>query len=168
MAKANFKNNIIILFISLFLYVVALNAKEIGNSTTDSMLWPKLVLLLMIVLSFSSMIGATIQRKKERTEQKEQVGEQPLKKEKIKGIIPITTVFLYVLVMQFIGFFLATFIAIPVFMKMIGEKKITTILVTSFLFVLFVWGVFVKLALLMFPLGIGIFRVFSQFIMFGS
>jgi hypothetical protein len=167
---ADLRNNLGILLGCIILFIVALNAEEVGNSTIDSMIWPKVVLLLLMVLSLSSVISAFNTIRKKRLQSEPKIKNQPLKLTKgvMMGFTPIITAFVYVWAMQYLGYFLATLIIIPILMYLLGETRIVRLVSTPVIFMFSIWIVFVKLALLMLPMGSGIFREFSQFIMFGS
>lgn len=166
---ADIRNNLGIFIGCGVLYLIALNAKEVGNVEIDSMLWPKVILILMLVLSFCSLMGAILNRWKLRevaaTAEKESF---QFNKTTVKNLLPVITAFVYVVMIDFMGYFIATLIIIPFLMFLLGEKRFIRLASTPTLFVLSVWVVFVKLALLMFPMGSGIFRDLSQMIMFGS
>jgi hypothetical protein len=167
---ADLRINLGLILGSIVLFIIALSTKEIGNADIDSMLWPKVILILMMLLCLCSVINTLYIARKQRPQSETKVTIQPFKLSKgvMMGFVPIIIAFVYVWIMQYIGYFLATFIIIPVLMYLLGEKRIVRLASTPMIFIFSIWIIFVKLALLMLPMGSGIFREFSQIIMFGS
>lgn len=166
---ADIRNNLAVVIGCGALFVIAMNVKEAGSADIDSMLWPKVILILMMVLSLCSLITAIVQRRnfREVASAREKVRFR-LNKESLMGFLPIIAAFGYVVMIDYMGYFIATLIIIPFLMFLLGEKRFICLASTPALFVLSVWVIFVKLALLMFPMGTGLFRELSQIIMFGS
>ncbi|MDR1931392.1 MAG: tripartite tricarboxylate transporter TctB family protein [Spirochaetales bacterium] len=66
-------------------------------------------------------------------------------------LIVFGVVVIYLALIRFTGFFIATFIFVPVFMIFYGVKSIRALILTDVLLNLFVYGLFVRLLKVMLP-----------------
>jgi putative tricarboxylic transport membrane protein len=162
------KINIGILGISSFLYFYSFTQEIPSGSNFDSMIWPRIILVLAIAFSIFSIIGEWIKIKRLNSSVKKDKTKKPKNLIRIMTMfIPIIVAFIYVWGVGYLGFFLATVIFIPALMYLLGERKIKSIISTPLVFLFIVWVVFIKFGGILLPTGEGIFRELSNFIMYG-
>jgi len=76
--------------------------------------------------------------------------------------LSILCLFLYIVVMPWIGFVLATFLFVFAFAVSLGERRKLVLVVSPFLVTAMVVAVFAKFITIPFPRGVGVFAAFSR------
>ena len=152
--------SIIILF-SAFFYRETLSYASIpGYERMGPEVWPQFLLIAIAILSVLIIIGAVRKQKKNVT-----VISEPQREKKVTDVIIfVIFVFLVNLLFPYLGFLLASFLGMLIFLYLLGEKNKFSILSFSFFSVLTIYFFFAKILLVPLPRGVSIFREFSYFL----
>jgi hypothetical protein len=147
----------IIFSTSLFLYHEAGQFRQIkAIDQVGPDFWPRIILLLLVFLSFLAFLSDIL---KKPAEKRDAIF---LKAIEIKRLgITLVLIFIYIIMLYYIGFVVSTPIFIFIFMIILGEKRKWLIFITSILLTAAVVMVFSKFFLLAIPRGFGAFRSFS-------
>jgi uncharacterized membrane protein (DUF485 family) len=135
-------------------------AGEMGSG-----LWPFMALSVSLVLSLFMLIASM---KKSRAAARESVPEPTAeaiaekKRQRTTVTLSIVTFVVYILVMPWIGFILATLLYVLAFAIALGERRRWVLAASPFLVTAVIMGVFAKFITIPFPKGIGVFAEFSR------
>lgn len=148
--------NLIILFASIYLFIVTGNFKQ--GSAIESFgaaFWPRLLLELLIILSVCQLIVFLKQLKDKESKQS-----SPLMGEKVMARTALIIAG-YIFTISYIGFILASLLFVPIFLLNLGIRKVVPLIGTPVILTGFVYLLFIKVMYIPLPRGIGIFRLFS-------
>jgi len=133
---------------------------EVGSG-----LWPFMALSVSLVLSLLMLIASV---KKYRAAAREGTPELPVeaiaekRRQRTTVTLSIVTFLVYILVMPWIGFILATLIYVLAFALALGERRRWVLAVSPVLVTAVIIAVFAKFITIPFPKGIGVFAEFSR------
>ena len=141
----------------------------IVESTISENLWPAVVLLLLFITS-GIQLGKLLLRKKAVEEQLSRESEEKRKKEEEetgeREVLPLflfgmVISFLYIFIIKWIGFTVATPIFMAIFLYVVGYRKKLMLAIVSLATVAVYLLLFVKATYIPLPRGFGIFRAVS-------
>jgi len=125
--------------------------------------WPQLILFALIVLLGVNMYQ--IYRKNTLTpsaSQLQQMGLAAFTKSKL--FLAMASLFIYGLSLQAAGFILSTLIFFVVYARIVGQRNVKALLLSSFVATFSVYFVFSRLLGVMLPRGYGVLRDFAIFL----
>jgi len=148
---------IILVALSIFLYINTYAFKFTTYEKASPKMWPRGILILLILISLV-LIGKLLFEKSERVAEKEKQSPKTKWGMMLAGIFIL---FFYILLMQYLGYILSTFLFTVCAMFMLGNRNklhliAVPIMTTAFIFFIFNYAMYISL-----PKGIGIFRTFS-------
>lgn len=135
-------------------------AGEVGSG-----FWPAMSLVVCLGLSIAWLIMTVVESRK--------AGENPAAAptpedavatwdRRRKVGLSMLCLFLYIVVMPWIGFVLSTFLFVFAFAVSLGERRKLVLAVSPFLVTAMVVAVFAKFITIPFPKGVGVFAAFSR------
>lgn len=160
--------NVVIVCFFIFMLVNSLKLQQIKRfGETGSGFWPILVLSVAVILSAVLLISSVLRHLKEKSQAS---GEPPLSPEaaevskvrRKKIALSALLLLLYILAMPWIGFGLSTFLYVPAFTLVLGERRKLVLILSPILVTVFVILIFSRFIAIPFPKGVGIFAAFSR------
>jgi putative tricarboxylic transport membrane protein len=155
--KGEFIIPIIILILSFFLYEDTYTFKFTTYQKASPQMWPRLILTLLILTSLGLIAKLLLSKPPQNTEEKNQIPKTGW------GIMlaGILILFLYIFLMEYLGYIISTLLFTFCAMVMLGNRNklqlfSVPVVITAFIFLLFTYAMYVPL-----PKGVGIFRDFS-------
>jgi len=152
----------IILLVSCFLFYVASTFTQ--SRMTDQVgpaLWPKIILVVIIVLSVTQLIQFVIHYLKAKKEKpKEDIVSD---KEGFRMLIlTIILSLLYGFSVSYVGFLLSILIFQILFLLILKVKKISVLILYPFCLTIVIYAIFIKILYIPLPRGAGIFLTVSR------
>jgi uncharacterized membrane protein (DUF485 family) len=134
-------------------------AGEIGSG-----LWPLIAIGASFLFSVALLIGSL---QKARRDLAAAEGETPeaiaeKKRQRLTVTLSVVCFLVYMVVIPWTGFILATLLYIPAFALALGERRKWVLFVAPFLLTAIIVAVFAKFITIPFPKGVGIFAEFSR------
>ena len=162
--------NLVIIAFFIFMLINSLKLHEIRRfGEVGSGFWPILILstasLLSIILLVSTLIKYLNEKKKTSVEvsvSKEALVD--LKNRRRKFVLSVILLFIYVLIMPWIGFVLATLLYLLAFILALEERRKYVLAISPILVTALIVIIFTKVIVIPFPRGVGIFAAFSRLI----
>jgi len=162
--------NFVIIAFFIFMLINSLKLHEIRRfGEVGSGFWPILILstasLLSIILLVSTLIKYLNEKKKTSVEvsvSKEALVD--LKNRRRKFVLSVILLFIYVLIMPWIGFVLATLLYLLAFILALEERRKYVLAISPILVTALIVIIFTKVIVIPFPRGVGIFAAFSRLI----
>ncbi len=159
-ALKSFTGPLLILLVAVYFYILAGNIDAPpGPEHLGAAFWPRMILILLMI---SCGIKAWEIMKARGKEEKEALGEGPrtgLNIPKLAGMI--AAIILVVYFLDVIGFALANFLFLMVFMRIAGLRRKVPLILTSALGTVFLIYLFVKVVYLPLPKGQWFFDDFT-------
>ena len=150
----------IIIFIGAFyLYFFRLEKINVMSKGSNALLLPKIILILLMVISFFLGIKQFFLKYKSKKDNTEEQNNNIL-------IVTVILSIIYLFGMNFFGFFILTPIFIFVFTSILDYKKHLINLLFSISLTIIVYILFIRVLYVPLPQGIGIFNTINEFIMF--
>ena len=152
---------LVIIAWSIFFYIYTLSFPVITKyEKLGPGFWPKLVLIAILLVTLSLLVE-TFRNVRKADEKQEIDG-----KEKNTKLVIVCAAILTgsLLLMPIVGFVFSSFFATAILAVVLGEKKIRTSLLYSFILVLVIYLSFGKLMYVPMPRGISIFRELSYYL----
>ena len=147
----------------MFLEALGLMGKgrpgEIGSG-----LWPGIALGACFLLSLAHLV-AGLWKGPRGTDSTAHPAEESIaakRKRRITVTLSALCLLVYMGLIPYLGFILATLLFIPAFAFFLGERRKTVLLLSPFLLTAIIVAVFVKFISIPFPKGMGIFASFSR------
>lgn len=131
---------------------------EIGSG-----LWPLIALGASMLFSVALLISSIKKSAGKGASEEltpEAAAEQ--KRQRVTVALSVACFLIYLVVIPWIGFILATLIFIPAFALSLGERRKPVLLISPFLLTVVIMAVFAKFITIPFPKGVGIFAEFSR------
>jgi len=128
----------------------------------ESAYYPRFIIMLLAILGVATVVTEIIKLKK-ATDIKQ--AEKSSKDEKIafwmiprvrKVTMMIFGSLVYMVVMNYVGFFVTTSVYLPVMMRLLGIRKLRTVFLSTFVVVFVIYMIFVAFLNVPFPEGIAI------------
>jgi putative tricarboxylic transport membrane protein len=162
--------NFVIIAFFIFMLIHSLKLHQIRRfGEVGSGFWPILILstasLLSIILLVSTLIKYLNEKKKTSVEvsvSKEALVD--LKNRRRKFVLSVILLFIYVLIMPWIGFVLATLLYVLAFILALEERRKYVLAMSPILVTALIVIIFTKFIVIPFPRGVGIFAAFSRLI----
>lgn len=155
-----FNGGLALFFIYCFFYIGAI-APEPEPGMMDGAQWPQILLVLLVVFLVANMYS--IYKKTARNERNlgaiTGINLKELYKNKL--LIGIAILFIYALVLEYLGFILSSLLLCIAYSRLLGEKRIPQLLLYSLLNVVILYFLFSKGLNLILPRGVGILRKFA-------
>ncbi len=163
-------SNFVIIAFFIFMLIHSLKLHQIRRfGEVGSGFWPILILstasLLSIILLVSTLIKYLNEKKKTSVEvsvSKETLVD--LKNRRKKFVLSVILLFIYVLIMPWIGFVLATLLYLLAFILALEERRKYVLAISPILVTALIVIIFTKVIVIPFPRGVGIFAAFSRLI----
>jgi len=168
MHRGEIVGNAITVAFFLFMLLNSLKLHEVRRfGEMGSGFWPILILftaaLLSALLLISSFRKYTREKGKEEPEGPPSPEEIASRKNQRKIVtLSATVTLVYIFVMQWIGFALATFVYVLAFILVLGERRKWVLIVSPVLVTVFILVIFSKFITIPFPRGIGVFADLSR------
>jgi len=162
--------NIVIVVFFIFMLIHSFKLHQIRRfGEVGSGFWPILILstasLLSIILLISTLIKYLNEKKKTSVEVS--VSKEAwvdLKNRRRKFVLSVILLFIYVLIMPWIGFVLATLLYLLAFILALEERRKYVLAISPILVTALIVIIFTKFIVIPFPRGVGIFAAFSRLI----
>ena len=162
--------NVVFIAFFIFMLINSLRLHEIRRfGEVGSGFWPILILstatLLSIILLVSTLIKYLNEKKKASVEasiSKEALVD--LKSRRRKFALSVILLFIYVIIMPWIGFVLSTLIYVLAFILALEERRKYVLIISPVLVTALIVIIFAKFIVIPFPRGVGIFAAFSRLI----
>lgn len=140
-----------------------LGVKRSGD--VGSGFWPVVSLVACLGLSIAWLIMTVVESRKAGEKPAaaptpEEVAAAWVRRRKVG--LSMLCLFLYIVVMPWIGFVLSTFLFVFAFAVSLGERRKLVLAVSPFLVTAMVVSVFAKFITIPFPKGVGVFAAFSR------
>ncbi len=134
-------------------------AGEIGSG-----LWPLISLGASFLFSVALLIASLKKARRELAGAEDETPEAIAEKKRQRVIVTLSVVcfLVYMVVIPWIGFILATLLYIPAFALSLGERRKWLLFIAPFLLTAIMIAVFAKFITIPFPKGVGIFAEFSR------
>ena len=152
----------IILAVTCFLFYVASTfpqsrmADQVGPA-----LWPKIILLLIIILSMTLLIQFVIHSLKEKKEKPKE--DFSAEKEGFRMLIlTVILSLLYGFVVSYAGFLLSILVFQTLFLLILKVKKIPVLVLYPLCLTVVIYAIFIKILYIPLPRGTGIFLTISR------
>ena len=161
-------NGAVIAFFA-FMLVQAVELKFVRRiGDMGSGFWPILVLSFATFLSILVLIFNTrtyLQEKKARTGEPIEPAKsaQEIKERRMKLVLSVVCLLIYILIMPYIGFVLSTFFYVLAFILALGERRKWVLVISPFLVTAMAVAVFGKFITMPLPRGVDAFAAFSRF-----
>jgi hypothetical protein len=155
--KGEFVIPIILIALSIFLFINTSTFQFTTYEKASPRMWPRGILVLLLLTSLT-LVGKLLFEKSKGGAEKEKPEPKIKKGMMVKGILVL---FLYIFLMQYLGYILATLFFTVAAMLMLGNRSkfqlfVVPILTTAFIFVVFTHTMYIPL-----PKGVWVFRAFS-------
>lgn len=127
--------------------------------------WPVMSLVVCLGLSIAWLIMTVVESRKagEKPAAAPTPGETAATWDRRRKVgLSMLCLFLYIVVMPWIGFVLSTFLFVFAFAVSLGERRKLVLAVSPFLVTAMVVAVFAKFITIPFPKGVGVFTAFSR------
>jgi putative tricarboxylic transport membrane protein len=152
-------------FFSFMLYE-AFKLHGVGRfGEVGSGFWPMLSLGVSVLLSlcwFMVTLGKFSKAKDKAAEEPTAEAISAAGSRRKKVALGVICIFVYIVVMPWIGFILSTLLFIPVFAFALEERRKKVLIISPFLITAITVLVFAKFITIPFPKGVGIFAEFSR------
>jgi putative tricarboxylic transport membrane protein len=152
----------IILLVSCFLfYVTSTYPQSRMADQVGPALWPKIIIVVIIVLSVTQLIQFVIHFLKAKKEKpKEDIVSE---KEGFRMLIlTIILSLLYGFGVSYVGFLLSILIFQTLFLLILKVKKISVLILYPFCLTIVIYAIFIKILYIPLPRGTGIFLTISR------
>jgi hypothetical protein len=131
--------------------------------------WPMLILSTATLLSMILLISTLIRylKEKKKTSVEVSVSKEALvdlKNRRRKFVLSVILLFVYVIIMPWIGFVLSTLIYVLAFILALEERRKYVLAISPILVTALIVIIFTKFIVIPFPRGVGIFAAFSRLI----
>jgi hypothetical protein len=151
-------------FFGFFLFQALRLAGEGRPGEIGSGLWPGIAIGASFFLSIALLVTNLRKVPKGPGHAAEPASEAIAESRKRRGTVTLSTAcfLVYMVLIPFLGFILATLFFIPAFALSLGERRKKVLLVAPFLLTAVIVAVFIKFITIPFPKGEGIFAAFSR------
>ncbi len=159
---------IIVFFIFMLIHSFKLHGiRRFGEM--GSGFWPILILSTATLLSMILLISTLIKylNEKKKTSVGVSVSHEALvdlKNRRRKFVLSVILLFIYVVIMPWIGFVLSTLIYLLAFIIALEERRKYVLAISPILVTALIVIIFTKVIVIPFPRGVGIFAAFSRLI----
>ena len=155
--KGEFVIPILLIALSIFLFINTSTFQFTTYEKASPRMWPRGILILLVLTSLILVGKLLFERSKEgaereRTEPKIKTGMM------VKGILVL---FLYMFLMQYLGYILSTLFFTAAAMLMLGNRNKLQLFVVPTLTTAFIFAVFTHAMYISMPKGVWVFRAFS-------
>ena len=153
--------SIVIILACIFFYVLTIGIPTIaGFERMTPSFWPRFNLIGIVILSAVIILRSLLKPKEK---------EPAAKKDRAKGgmrglLICAGILFLFILLMPYLGFLITAFLSTSALMFALGERKKRTIFLSSFILVALIYLVFGKLMYVPMPRGVSIIQEISYYL----
>jgi putative tricarboxylic transport membrane protein len=132
---------------------------EIGSG-----LWPLLALGASFLFSVALLVGSLRKARRDVDSREDETPESHAEKKRQRVTVTLSVVcfLVYMTVVPWVGFILATLLYIPSFALSLGERRKGVLFISPFLLTAIIVAVFAKFITIPFPKGVGIFAEFSR------
>ncbi|MEW6674177.1 MAG: tripartite tricarboxylate transporter TctB family protein [Thermodesulfobacteriota bacterium] len=127
--------------------------------------WPIIILSTAIFLSLLVLIINTrkyLQEKKAGAPQEPAISSGEARERRMKLVLSVICLLVYILIMPYIGFVLATLLYVPAFILALGERRKWVLAVSPFLVTAMAVAVFGRFIAMPLPRGVEAFAAFSR------
>jgi TRAP-type C4-dicarboxylate transport system permease small subunit len=134
-------------------------AGEIGSG-----LWPLIAIGTSFVLSVALLLAGLQKARRELGRAEDDTPEALAEKKRQRVTVTLSVIcfLVYMVVIPWIGFILATLLYIPAFALALGERRKWVLCLAPFFLTVIIVAVFAKFITIPFPKGLGIFAEFSR------
>lgn len=154
-------NGVLAVFFAYCYFYVGSIAPEPKAGTMDGAQWPQLLLALLIFFIVLNIYNIYKSTPKEERNLSTITGVNYKGFFKNKLFIGIAIFFVYAVGLEYLGFIISSFLFAMAYSRLLGEKRISHLLLYSFLSVIILYFLFSKGLQIMLPRGVGIFRDFA-------
>ncbi len=162
--------NVVIIAFFIFMLINSFKLHEIKRfGEMGSGFWPILILstatLLSMILLISTLIKYLNERKKTSVEvsvSKETLVDRKSRRKKF--VLSVILLFIYVIIMPWIGFVLSTLLYVLAFILALEERRKYVLTISPILVTALIVIIFTKFIVIPFPRGVGVFAAFSRLI----
>lgn len=155
-----FNAGLLIFFIYSYFYIGLVEA-DVNPGILDAVEWPRILLGLLIVLLVFNIIN-TLKKRKEGETFKIEFDIKKIIKSKL--FIAIVLLFIYVVALDYTGFIVSSIIFFMLYSRLLGEKSIPKLVISSILSVGILYIIFNTMLGINLPRGTGVFRSFALFL----
>lgn len=152
-----FNIGLLLFFVYCFIYVGAIAPEKIPGQM-DGAQWPQ-ILLGLLVIFLAINIYRVYKNRKDGETLKINFDIKKILKNKL--FIGSALLIVYTLALDIMGFIVASIIFFMLYSRLLGEKRIKTLLLSSVSSVIVLYIIFNTLLSIMLPRGTGIFRTFA-------
>jgi hypothetical protein len=155
--RGEFVIPIILIALSIFLFINTSTFQFTTYEKASPRMWPRGILVLLLLTSLT-LVGKLLFEKSKGGAEREKPEPKIKRGMMVKGILVL---FLYIFLMQYLGYILATLFFTVAAMLMLGNRSkfqlfVVPILTTAFIFIVFTHTMYIPL-----PKGVWVFRAFS-------
>jgi hypothetical protein len=155
-----FNGGLLVFFIYCFFYVGAIG-HDPAPGILDAAEWSRILLGLLIVLIAANMVKVLKNRKDGETFK---IEFNLVKILKSKLFIGSALLLVYSFALDYIGFVVSSIIFFIAYSRLLGEKRVKTLALSSIVSVAILYIIFNSLLGIMLPRGMGVFRTFALFL----
>lgn len=155
-----FNVSLLVFFIYCYFYVGA-TAPDPVPGQMDGAQWPQIILVLLVIF-IGINIFKVIKNKKEGEGYKIEFNFVKIVKSKL--FIGSVLLLVYAYVLDYIGFIFGSISFFMIYSRLLGQKKITKLILSSVICVVILYVLFNTVLGIMLPRGTGIFRNFALFV----
>jgi TRAP-type C4-dicarboxylate transport system permease small subunit len=162
--------NVVIIAFFIFMLIRSFKLHQIRRfGEMGSGFWPMLILSTATLLSMILLISTLIRylKEKKKTSVEVSVSKEALvdlKNRRRKFVLSVILLFVYVIIMPWIGFVLSTLIYVLAFILALEERRKYVLAISPILVTALIVIIFTKFIVIPFPRGVGIFAAFSRLI----
>jgi len=161
-----------VVIIAFFIFMLINSFKLHGIKRFGEMgsgFWPMLTLSMATLLSIILLVSTLINylKEKKKTSVEVSVSKETLvdrKSRRKKFVLSVILLFIYVVIMPWIGFVLSTLIYLLAFILALEERRKYVLAISPILVTALIVIIFTKVIVIPFPRGVGIFAAFSRLI----
>jgi len=157
----------LLLIMFIFMFWTSINgiAIKIWADQESALYWPLAILGLLVILLFINTIN--IYRKIPKEERKINLNFKNISFKIIttrKWLIGFLLLGAYVVLLGFSGFIVTSFIFSMCYSRLLGEKRVTRLVINSLMVVSILYSIFAVMLGIILPRGMGLFRSFVIFL----
>ncbi len=158
--ELGFNIALLIFFIYCFFYVGAI-APEAVKGQMDGAQWPQMIIVLLVIFLVINIIKVYRSRK---PDEGFKIDFNIKKIIHSKLFIGSILMLVYTFLLDYTGFIATSIVFFMFYSRLLGEKRVKTLLISSVISVLILYVVFNVILDIMLPRGMGIFRNFALLI----
>lgn len=156
--NANYIDSVVVLILGIgILVLLPLQVKSPDNlehTLTSPLLFPRIVSWTLIILSLFRLFTVLVKKETKETKETKEIKEATfIKKQWLRFISSLVIIVVYILLIPFLGFLLATILATFSLISLLGDGKWYKQVILSTIITVPIWFVFVELLNVPLPKG---------------